>query len=401
MSIKKVVLAYSGGLDTSVIVKWLTDNYNCEVITYTADLGQNEDLKPIKEKALKVGATKAYVEDIRKEFLENYVMGAFRFGALYENKYPLATALGRPLITKRMIEIAQKEGADAIAHGSTGKGNDQVRFDVSAVALDPNIKVIAPVRDWELKSRDDEIEYAKKYDIDIPITKEKPYSIDRNIWGLSVEAGPLEDSFFEPTKDVYSFTVDPQDAPDKPEYVTIDFEQAKPVALNGQRMDIVELVEKANDIAGRNGVGRIDVVENRLVGIKSREIYEAPGATLLLDAKRSLDELVLDRESLHLKDHLAIKYAELTYYGYWFHDAREALDAFGIKLMEKATGTVKMKLYKGSLSVVARKSPYSLYNRQLATYDPSDTFNHKFGEAFCYIWGLPLKVAAAVKKENR
>ncbi len=398
MSIKKVVLAYSGGLDTSVIVKWLIDNYNCEVITYTADLGQNEDLEPIKEKALKIGASKAYVEDIKKEFLEDYVMGAFRFGAIYENRYPLATALGRPLITKKMINIAIKEGADAIAHGSTGKGNDQVRFDVSAVALKPDIKVIAPVRDWELKSRDEEIEYAKKHNIDIPITKEKPYSIDRNIWGLSVEAGPLEDSYFEPTKDVFSFTVDPVDAPDRPEYVEIEFEEARPVALNGQKMDIVELVGKANEIAGRNGVGRIDVVENRLVGIKSREIYEAPGATLLLDAKRSLDELVLDRETLHLKDHLAIKYAELVYYGYWFHDAREALDAFGKKLMEKATGTVKMKLYKGSMIVVGRKSPYSLYNRQLATYDPSDTFNHKYGEAFCYIWGLPLKVSAAVKK---
>ncbi len=400
MSIKKVVLAYSGGLDTSVIVKWLIDNYGCEVITYTADLGQNEDLEPIKEKALKVGASKAFVEDVRKEFLEEYVMGAFRFGALYENRYPLATALGRPLITKKMIDIAIKEGADAIAHGSTGKGNDQVRFDVSAVALKPDIKVIAPVRDWELKSRDEEIEYAKKHNIDIPITKEKPYSIDRNIWGLSVEAGPLEDSYYEPTKDVFSFTVDPEDAPDKPEYVEIEFEQARPVALNGQKMDIVELVDKANEIAGRHGVGRIDVVENRLVGIKSREIYEAPGATLLLEAKKSLDELILDRETLHLKDHLAIKYAELVYYGYWFHDAREALDAFGKKLMEKATGTVKLKLYKGSAMVVGRKSPYSLYNRQLATYDPTDTFNHKYGEAFCYIWGLPLKVAAIAKKES-
>jgi len=399
VSIKKVVLAYSGGLDTSVIVKWLIDNYGCEVITYTADLGQNEDLVPIKEKALKVGASKAYVEDLRKEFLEDYVMGAFRFGALYENKYPLATALGRPLITKKMIDIAIKEGADAIAHGSTGKGNDQVRFDVSAVALKPDIKVIAPVRDWELSSRDEEIEYAKKHNIDIPITKEKPYSIDRNIWGLSVEAGPLEDAYFEPTKDVYSFTTDPVDAPNEPEYVDIEFDEAKPVALNGKKMDIVELVEKANEIAGKHGVGRIDMVENRLVGIKSREIYEAPGATLLLNAKRSLDELILDRETLHLKDHLAIKYAELVYYGYWFHDAREALDAFGKKLMEKATGIVKVKLYKGNATVVARKSPYSLYNRQLATYDTSDTFNHKFGEAFCHIWGLPLKVAAAVKKE--
>ncbi len=401
MTIKKVVLAYSGGLDTSVIVKWLQDRYGCEVITYTADLGQNEDLEPIRQKALKVGASKAYVEDVRKEFLEEYVMGAFRLGALYEGKYPLATALGRPLITKKMIEIAQKEGADAIAHGSTGKGNDQVRFDVSAVALDPSIKVIAPVREWELKSREEEIEYAKKHGIDIPITKDKPYSIDRNIWGLSVEAGPLEDAEFEPTPDVYSFTKDPKEAPDEPEYVTIEFEQAKPVALNGERMDIVKLVEKANEIAGKHGVGRIDMIENRLVGIKSREIYEAPGATLLLMAKRGLDELILDREAMHLKDHLAMKYAELVYYGYWFSDIREALDAFAKKLMEKATGTVKVKLFKGNATVVGRRSPFSLYNRQLATYDPSDTFNHRYGEAFCYIWGLPLKVKAIVERENK
>ncbi len=400
MSVKKVVLAYSGGLDTSVIVKWLKDNYHCEVITYTADLGQNEDLEPIKAKALKVGASKAFVEDIRDEFLKDYVMGAFRFGALYENKYPLATALGRPLITKRMIEIAEQEGADAIAHGSTGKGNDQVRFDVSAVALNPDMKIIAPVRDWELKSRDAEIEYAKKHNIEIPITKEKPYSIDRNIWGLSVEAGPLEDPFFEPTEDIYSFTTSPLEAPDKPEYVTIDFEESVPVALNGEKMDIVTLVEKANEIAGRNGVGRVDIVENRLVGIKSREIYETPGATLLLEAKRGLDELVLDREALHLKDTLAIKYAELVYYGYWFTDVREALDSFAKTLTKNLTGTVKVKLYKGSATTVARKSPYAIYNQQLATYDTTDTFNHKFGEAFCYIWGLPLKVSAAVKREQ-
>ncbi|AEA33100.1 argininosuccinate synthase [Hippea maritima] len=397
--IKKVVLAYSGGLDTSVIVKWLQDKYGCEVITYTADLGQNEDLEPIKEKALKVGASKAYVEDVREEFLNEYVMKAFKFGALYEGKYPLATALGRPLITKKMIEIAQKEGADAIAHGSTGKGNDQVRFDVSAVALKPDIKVIAPVRDWELKSRDEEIEYAKKHGIPVPVTKDKPYSIDRNIWGLSVEAGPLEDPYHEPDEEIYSFTKNPLEAPDEPEYVEIEFEKGIPVAIDGKRLNIVDLVNKANEIAGRHGVGRIDMVENRLVGIKSREIYEAPAAVLLLEAKRSLDELILDRESLHLRDQLAIKYAELVYYGYWFCELREALDAFADKLNERATGTVKVKLYKGKATAVARKSPYAIYSKELATYDPGDTFNHKYGEAFCYIWGLPLRVAAEVKNK--
>ena len=401
MEVKKVVLAYSGGLDTSVIVKWLQDKYNCEVITYTADLGQNEELEPIKEKALKVGAKKAYIEDVREEFLNEYVMKAFKFGALYEGKYPLATALGRPLITKKMIEIAKREGADAIAHGSTGKGNDQVRFDVSAVALKPDIKVIAPVREWELKSRDEEIEYAKKHGIPVPVTKDKPYSIDRNIWGLSVEAGPLEDPYFEPPEEIYSMTNSPQKAPNEPEYVEIEFERGIPKALNGEKMNIVELVEKANKIAGKHGVGRIDMIENRLVGIKSREIYEAPAAVMLLEAKRSLDELILDRETLHLKDHLAIKYAELVYYGYWFSELREALDAFSEKLNERATGTVKLKLFKGKATTVARKSPYALYSKELATYDPTDKFVHKYGEAFCYIWGLPLKVAAQVKHKNQ
>ncbi len=400
MDVKKVVLAYSGGLDTSVIVKWLQDKYNCEVITYTADLGQNEELEPIREKALKVGAIKAYIEDVREEFLRNYVMKAFKFGALYEGKYPLATALGRPLITKKMIEIAIKEGADAIAHGSTGKGNDQVRFDVSAVALKPDIKVIAPVREWELKSRDEEIEYAKKHGIPVPVTKEKPYSIDRNIWGLSVEAGPLEDPYFEPPEDIYSMTQDPKNAPDEPEYVEIDFEQGIPIALNGKKMGLVELVNEANQLAGKHGVGRIDMVENRLVGIKSREIYEAPAAVLLLEAKRSLDELILDRETLHLKDQLALKYAELVYYGLWFSNLREALDAFADKLNENETGTVRVKLFKGKATTVGRKSPYALYSKELATYDPGDKFVHKYGEAFCHIWGLPLKVAAQVKNKS-
>lgn len=401
MSVKKVVLAYSGGLDTSVIVKWLQDNYGCEVVTYTANLGQNEELEPIKEKALKVGAVKAYVEDLQEEFLNEYVMGALRFSALYENQYPLATALGRPLITKRLIEIAKEENADAIAHGSTGKGNDQVRFDVSAAALAPDIKVLAPVREWELKSRDDEIEYAKKYNIDVPITKDKPYSIDRNIWGLSVEAGPLEDPYFEPTEDIYSFTTSPENAPNEPEYVTVNFEAGKPVALNGKAMNIVDLVEEMNTISGKHGVGRTDVVENRLVGIKSREIYEAPGAFALLAAKKGINELVWDRETLHMVEMLSIKYAELVYYGYWFHPLREAMDELSKKLNETATGEVKLKLYKGNAVAVARKSPYSIYNKELATYDPTDTFVHKEGEAFCHIWGLPMKVMGMVKGQNR
>ncbi len=398
MSVKRVVLAYSGGLDTSVIVKWLMDKYGCEVITYTADLGQNEELEPIRAKALRIGASKAYVEDLRKEFVDNYVMKAFKMGAVYESKYPLATALGRPLITKRLIDVAHEEGADAIAHGSTGKGNDQVRFDVSAAALDPTIKVLAPVREWELKSREAEIDYAEKHGIEVPITREKPYSIDRNLWGLSVEAGPLEDANSEPLEDAYSFTISPQDAPNDPEYVTVEFEHGIPVGLDGKAMETLRIIEELNKRAGRHGVGRIDMVENRLVGIKSREIYEAPGAVALLEAKRALDELVLDRESLHVKDHLSIKYAELVYYGYWFSMLREALDSFAERVNENATGSVKLRLYKGGVTAVARTSPYSLYNRSLATYDASDTFRQEFGEAFCYVWGLPLRVYGEVKK---
>ncbi|WP_291490685.1 argininosuccinate synthase [Desulfurella sp.] len=401
MSVKKVVLAYSGGLDTSVIIKWLMDNYNCEVITYTADLGQNEPLEPIKAKALKTGASKAYVEDLRKEFLEDYVMKAFKMNALYENKYPLATALGRPLITKKLVEVAIKEGADAIAHGSTGKGNDQVRFDVSAVALKPDIKVLVPVRDWELKSREEEIEYAKKFNIEIPITKEKPYSIDRNIWGVAIEAGILEDPEQETPEDIFSLTKNPLEAPDKPQYITIGFEKAIPVSIDGNKMPIVDLVTQLNHIAGSHGVGRIDMIENRLVGIKSREVYEAPAAVSLLEAKRALEQLILDREAMHFKDQLSIKYSELVYYGLWFSPLREALDAFADKLCENLTGEVTIKLYKGSVTAVSRKSPYSIYNKNLATYEASDTFKHKDGEGFCNIWGLPLKVMASIKYSQK
>lgn len=398
--INKVVLAYSGGLDTSVIVHWLKKNYNCEVITYTADLGQGENLDEIKEKALRVGASKAYVEDVKKEFLEEYVMPSLRMGAKYEGKYILSTALARPLITKKLIDIANKENADAIAHGSTGKGNDQVRFEVSAAYLAPEIKVIAPVRDWELKSREEEIEYAKKYNIPISITKESPYSIDRNIWGVSIECGVLENPENEPPEDAYLLTKSPEDSPDEPAYVSIGFDRSRPVTVGGKEMDIVDVVHHLNDLASLYGIGRTDIVENRLVGIKSREIYEAPAATVLYEAKRALEELILDRESMHLKDMLSVKYAELVYYGLWFTPLREALDEFSSKLLANLTGEVKLKLYKGNCTVISRKSPYSLYDIKLATYEKEDIFDQKQGEAFCNIWGLPLRVQGKLKKSK-
>lgn len=399
-SYKKVVLAYSGGLDTSVMVKWLIENYNCEVIAFSANLGQGEDLEAIRQKALACGASKAIIEDLRDEFAENFIIPALQSGAIYEGKYPLATALGRPLIARRMVEIAHEEKADAVAHGSTGKGNDQVRFDVSTMALDPEIAVLAPVRDWELKSRQEEIDYAQNHNIPITVTKEKPYSIDRNLWGISIECGELEDPWQEPSKDIYHIVIPPALAPDKPTHIEVSFEGGRPIELNGQRMNLVELIEELNLVAGRNGVGLLDLVENRLVGIKSREVYEAPAATVLHAAHNELENLILDRETYHFKEHLALKYADLIYNGLWFSPLREALDAFVGTTQKDVTGTVRLMLYKGNCVPTGRKSPNSLYDLDLATYEASDTFDHKAGEAFSKIWGLPLKVKAH-KMKNR
>jgi argininosuccinate synthase len=400
-SYRKVVLAYSGGLDTSVMVKWLIENYGCEVVTYSANLGQDEDLDAIREKALSCGAVKAIVEDLQEEFAAEYVLPALKANAIYEGKYPLATALGRPLIAARLVEIARAEGADAVAHGSTGKGNDQVRFDVSVMALDPDLAVLAPVRTWEFKSREEEIEYAQKHAIAVPVTKEKPYSLDKNLWGISIECGVLEDPWAEPPKDIYSMTIPPALAPDKPTHVEIGFEAGRPIELNGRPMGLVELIKELNIIAGRNGIGLVDLVENRLVGIKSREVYEAPAGTVLHTAHRELEHLVLDRETFHYKQGVALKYAELVYFGLWFSPLREALDAFVQSTQRTVTGTVRLMLYKGNCVPIGRRSPYSLYDLELATYEAADTFDHKTGEAFCKVWGLPLKVRARVMGRNK
>jgi len=397
---KKVVLAYSGGLDTSVMVRWLIENYNCEVITFSADLGQGDDLEAIRQKALACGASQAVVEDLQKEFAENYVLPALKAGALYEGKYPLATALGRPLIAKRLAEIARETGADAAAHGSTGKGNDQVRLDASIMAIEPDLKVLAPVRHWELKSREEEIDYAEKYGIPVSATREKPYSIDRNMWGVSIECGELEDPWLEPPKDIYLMTIPPALAPDEPTYLEISFDRGRPVDLDGRKMNLVDLIKELNLLAGRNGVGLVDLVENRLVGIKSREVYEAPAATVLHTAHRELERLVLDRETTHYKAGQSHKYAELVYYGLWFSPLREAMDAFNEVVQKNMTGTVRLMLYKGNCIPTGRKSPYSLYDMDLATYEAGDTYDHQAGEGFSKIWGLPLFIQGRLKEKD-
>ena len=399
---KRVVLAYSGGLDTSVIVRWLADR-GFEVITYTADVGQGEELGEIEDKAKKAGAVEAIIDDIKEEFAREYCLPLMRAGALYEGKYPLLSALSRPLIAKKLVEVAQRCGADYVAHGSTGKGNDQVRFEASVWALDPDIEVLAPVREWEFKSREEEIEYAKKHGIPVVATKEKPYSYDRNLWGVAIEAGPLEDPYIEPPEDAFVITRNPLEAPDKPEYVEIEFEEGTPVAINGKRYEeLWKLIWDLNEIAGKHGYGRVDMVENRLVGIKSREVYESPAGLLLIRAYDELESLVLDRFTYHYKQsHIKHPYAEVVYEALWFTPLREAMDAFNDSIAPFVTGKVRFKLYKGNATVVGRQSPNSLYIEDLATYSPKDTFDHKAGAAFTKVWSLPLKVMGRVRKERR
>ncbi|MGC8898519.1 MAG: argininosuccinate synthase [Bacteroidota bacterium] len=393
----KIVVAYSGGLDTSVMVKWLKDRYDAEIITYTGNLGQKAELMSIAEKARRTGASKAYIEDLRWEFVRDYVLPALKAGALYEGAYPLATALGRPLLAKHLVEVARKESATTIAHGCTGKGNDQVRFEVSIGALDPSMKAIAPLREWEFKSREEELAFAKANSIPVAVTVEHPYSIDDNLWGVAVECGVLEDPMAEPPADAYQITTAPESAPSTPEYVEIEFEAGIPVALNGVPMDGVQLIETLNEIAGAHGVGRIDLVENRLVGIKSREIYEAPAATVLHAAHRELERITLDRLVFHFKQIVSNEYASLIYNGLWFSPLREAFDSFINKTQEYVTGLVRMKLYKGSVVVVGRTSPYSLYDKSLATYSAEDSFDHKASEGFIKIFGLPLKTISRIR----
>lgn len=397
---EKVVLAYSGGLDTSIIIPWLKENYGYEVIAMAADLGQGEELEPLNEKAIKTGASKIYIEDLKEEFITDFIYPTLQAGAVYEGKYLLGTSFARPLIAKKLVEIAEKEGAVAIAHGATGKGNDQVRFELTVKALNPNLKIIAPWREWNIKSRDDAIDYARERGIPVPVTKDRPYSMDRNLWHLSHEGGDLEDPWNEPKDDLYLLGVSPEKAPDKPHYVEIDFEQGIPVAVDGQKLSPVELLEKLNEMGGKHGVGIVDMVENRLVGMKSRGVYETPGGTILYTAHQNLELLTLDRITLHYKEQVALRYAELVYDGVWYSPLREALAAFVQVTQKNVTGTVRLKLYKGNCTPAGIKSPYSLYNEEFATFGEDEVYNQKDAEGFINLFGLPLKVRALMEKKS-
>jgi argininosuccinate synthase len=397
---EKIVLAYSGGLDTSVLIKWLQQKYNADVVTVTLDVGQKENLKSIEEKAMKLGVLRHYSIDAKGEFAKNYIFPAIKANALYEGKYPVSTSLSRPLIALKMVEVAEKEGADAVAHGCTGKGNDQVRIEVSVKALNPNLKVIAPVREWNM-TRDAEIEFAKEHGIPIPVDRDRPYSIDQNLWGRSIECGILEYPDKEPPEDAFEWTVPPEKAPNEPEYIDIEFECGIPKALNGREMDPVDLIETLNMIVGKHGIGRIDHVEDRLVGIKSREVYECPAATVIIEAHKDLEKMVLTRHEVLFKQHIDAYWAYLVYAGLWMDPLKEDLDAFIDKTQEKVAGEVRIKLYKGSAQIVGRSSPYSLYDLNLATYNIDTTFNQTASAGFIEIWGLPTKVSKALRKIER
>lgn len=398
--IKKVVLAYSGGLDTSVMIPWLKENYGCEVIAFAADLGQGEELDPLNEKAIKTGASKIYIEDLREEFLKEYIWPTLKAGANYEEKYLLGTSFARPLIAKKQIEIALKEGADAVAHGATGKGNDQVRFELTYMALAPEIKIIAPWKDdkWTLTSREAAIDYANERNIPLEQTKAKIYSRDRNLWHISHEGGNLENPWNAANDDVYVLSKTVEEAPDKATYVEIGFEKGEPVSVDGKKMSAVELMETLNKVGGENAIGQIDMVENRLVGMKSRGVYETPGGTILYFAHKELERLCLDRETMHYKEIVAKKYADLVYNGQWFTKIREALDAFVNVTQENVTGTVRVKLYKGNVILAGSKSDYSLYSQELSSFTDSDMYNQKDAIGFIKLFGLPLRMDAYLNK---
>jgi len=396
---KKIVLAYSGGLDTSVAIRWLQEKYDADVYAVTLDLGQGKDLEGVQKKALSIGAKEAFVFDVREEFLSDYVLPALWAGAVYEKRYPLSTALSRPLIAKHLVKVAEEKGATIVAHGCTGKGNDQVRIEVSVAALNPELQVIAPARIWGW-SREEEIEWAHANGIPVPVTVDSPYSVDVNIWGRSIECGVLEDPWVEPPEDIYQWTQSPEKAPDEPASIEIGFEKGLPKLLKGQFYSLVNLVEELNTIGGTNGFGRVDHVENRLVGIKSREIYECPGAFLLLEAYKDLENLVMPREVSHFKPVLEEKYSYMVYEGLWFSPLREALDAFMAKIAERVSGTVRIKLYKGAMQITGRKSENSLYDYALATYDKGDRFDHTASEGFIKLWGLPTKIDAIARRKT-
>ncbi len=390
--IKKVVLAYSGGLDTSVILKWLIETYQCEVVTFSADLGQEEELDGLEEKAIKTGAVKAYVEDLREEFVKDYVFPAFRANAIYEGQYLLGTSIARPLIAKRQIEIAHKEGADGVSHGATGKGNDQVRFELSYLAIDPAIKIIAPWREWDLNARTRLIDFAKKNGIEVHQTHDKPYSTDRNMLHISYEGGILEDPWAAATDDMYIMSVKPEDAPDKPEIIDITFKCGDPVAINGKEMSPAVMLKNLNTIAGRNGIGRIDIVENRFVGMKSRGVYETPGGTVLRLAHMNMESITLDREVAHLRDSLIPKYAELVYNGFWFSPEMEILQKMIDDTQKNVSGRVRLKLYKGGCYVLGRESDQSIYSEDFATFEDDDVYTQKDAEGFIRLNSLRLRI---------
>lgn len=401
MSKKKVVLAYSGGLDTSIIIPWLKENYDYEVIAMAADVGQGEELAPLESKAIRTGASKIYIEDLRKEFVEDFIFPTFKAGAVYEGKYLLGTSFARPIIAKRLVEIAEKEGAEAIAHGATGKGNDQVRFELTVKALNPHLKIIAPWRIWDIKSREDAIDYAEARNIPVPVSKKHPYSMDRNLWHLSHEGSDLEDPWNEPKEHVYLICTPPEKAPNTPTYVEIDFESGIPVRVNGTSYDSVSLIEHLNALGAVNGIGIIDMVENRLVGMKSRGVYETPGGTILYAAHRELESITLDRSTMHFKEIISSKFAELVYDGCWYTPLREALSAFVDSTQKNVTGTVRMKLYKGNCIPAGVKSPYSLYSEEFATFEEDTVYDQKDAEGFINLFGLPLKVKALMEHNQK
>ncbi len=403
--IKKIALAYSGGLDTSIIIPWLKETYpGCEVIAISADVGQGTELDGLEEKAIKTGASKLYIEDLKEEFITDYIYPTLKAGAVYEGEYLLGTSFARPIIAKRIVEIAKAEGCDSICHGCTGKGNDQVRFELTIKAFAPEMNIIAPWRVWDIKSREEEIEYAEAHNVPLKINRETNYSKDKNLWHLSHEGLDLENPANEPQYNKPGFLelgISPEQAPDTPTYITLDFEKGIPTALNGEKLSPVELIEKLNKLGGDNGIGLVDIVENRLVGMKSRGVYETPGGTILYRAHKVLETLTLDRETTHYKELIASKYAEIVYYGQWFTPLREALDAFVDETQKNVTGTVKLKLYKGNLINAGVTSPYSLYDEEIATFDEDEVYNQYDAEGFINLFGLPLKVKAMVDKKNK
>ncbi len=398
--VQKVVLAYSGGLDTSVIVPWLKHNYGCEVVCFCADLGQEEELDGLEEKALASGASKLYIRDLREEFLTDFVFPTLRAGAVYEREYLLGTSFARPLIAKHMVEIAEMESADAVAHGCTGKGNDQVRFEVSTMALNPKLKTIAPWREWDIRGREDALAYAEEFRVPVSHTEKDIYSRDRNIFHLSHEGGLLENPWNEPESLMFQLTSDPEDAPDQAEYIEIGFRQGNPVSLNGEEMSAVELFVALNKLGGRHGIGRTDIVENRLVGMKSRGVYETPAGTIVHRAHQLLESICLDKHTMQYKDMVAPKYAELVYNGMWYSKLREALDGFVSVTQETVTGAVRLKLYKGNIIVAGRKSPYSLYREDYASFGEEDVYNQQDAHGFIQLFGLPIKVEAMLEVEG-